>query len=623
MWKRAILAGGILLLLVLTIPATTVFAQSAKVPVVILFKDKVTDKHENLVKSSGGEIKHTYKIINGLAANLSEKEVDNLKKNPLVASVDPDVEVRALDINADNQIRASDVWSAGYTGTGVKVAILDTGIDTTHPEFNSRIVNCHNEIYKVKTTCLDENGHGTHVAGIVGASGVYPSAKGVAPSALFVIDQVLNAQGSGSLSGIIAGIDYSVASGAKVISMSLGTSPITKNSPNCDSTYPSFTAAITNAVNAGVTVVAAAGNSGQQGVGAPACISKTIAVAAVSSTDSIASFSSVGAPVKDHGIAAPGVSIFSTWKSGAYNTISGTSMATPHVSGTIALMLQAKPSLTPTEIKNTLFNTACTSTTDPSCPTGAVPNNSYGYGRVDALRAVNAVLAPVSPPPTTIHDVAVTDVTAPSSVVQGNTVTVGVTVKNEGTESESFTASLADTTDNTSIGSQSVTLAAGGSQTIQFSWSTSSASVALHTLTATASTVTGETDTADNTKTASVTVTSSSTTATTVSITAVDYNTSGGKNADRQLNIKLTLKDNLQNPVSGASVSIQLYRNGSPVATGTGTTTTDGTVTFVLKNASPGTYSTTATSVSASGLSWDGYTPPNSFTKTSSTQGNK
>lgn len=393
---KKLLAGSIFALIIITMLTITAFAQVQKVPVVILFKDKPKDEHVNLVKSNDGEITRTYNIINGFAANLPEDKVENLKRNPLVISVDQDVEVRATDINADTQIRANQVWAVGDIGQAVPVAILDTGIDNTHPEFSARILKCHNEIFLNPNTCKDNNGHGTHVAGIAGAAGVDINAKGVAPAVSLYIDQVLNSAGSGTLSGIIAGIDWSVANGAKVISMSLGTDPISTTEPNCDTAFPSFTSAVNNAVAAGVTVVAASGNEGTLGVDAPGCISSTIAVGAVDSTDTIASFSSQGGPMADHGIVAPGVNIFSSWKNGGYNTISGTSMATPHVSGTIALMLQTNPALTPATIKSTLFNTACTGLTNPSCPTVAVPNTSYGHGRVDAFAAYSAV----APPPT-------------------------------------------------------------------------------------------------------------------------------------------------------------------------------------------------------------------------------
>ncbi len=393
---KAIVAFLLVAVILISPLLIAAYAQVPKVPVVILFKEKPTDQDVNFLKANGGEITRTYTIINGFAANVPQDKLDVLRSNPRIISVDPDVDVKALDLSADTQIRADQVWGAGDTGQAVPVAILDTGIDTTHPEFAGRILKCHSEISN-PSTCDDQNGHGTHVAGIAGAAGVNPSAKGVAPALSFYIDQVLNAGGSGKLSGIIAGIDWSVSNGAKVVSMSLGTSPISTTEPNCDTAFPSLTTAVNNAVSAGLTVVAAAGNSGTNGVGAPACISSTIAAGAVDSSDTIASFSSQGGPMADHGISAPGVNIFSTWLSGGYATLSGTSMATPMVSGTIALLLKASPGLSHATIRSTLFSTACTSTTTPSCPTGIVPNTVYGYGIVDALRAYSAVAAPPTP----------------------------------------------------------------------------------------------------------------------------------------------------------------------------------------------------------------------------------
>jgi minor extracellular protease Epr len=414
--------GFVLIAVILVNPIyLNAFAQSQKVPVIILFKEKVTGEDNNQVQSNGGEITRTYHIINGLAANLPQDKIEVIKNDPRVASVDPDVTVHALDLGADTQIRADQVWTKGDTGTGIPVAILDTGIYTTHPEFFGRILKCHSEITNTNT-CTDGNGHGTHTAGIAAAAGVNLQAKGVAPGASLYIDQVLDSSGSGTLSGVIAGIDWARTNGAKVISMSLGTTPISTTEPNCDTVLPSFTTAINDAVSAGITVVAAAGNDDVNGIGAPACISSTIAVGAVDNTDTIAYFSSQGGPMANHGITAPGVNIFSSWLSGGYATLSGTSMATPHVAGTVALMLKANPGLSPATIRSTLFNTACTSSTIPSCPTGAVPNSVYGYGRVDALRAYNTVATP--PPPDFSLSASPNSLTIQQGLSSSSTVTV-------------------------------------------------------------------------------------------------------------------------------------------------------------------------------------------------------
>ncbi len=375
---------------------TSLSQAQVKIPVLVLFKNHDPTKHRSLVESEGGDVKTSFSGVNAVAAKLTRHAIEKLRNDPNVASIDPDITVKALDIAADTQIKADQVWATGDAGYRVPIAILDTGIDTTHPEFSGRIGLCHSEITNTNT-CVDGNGHGTHVAGIVGASGVNPSAKGVAPSATFYIDQVLDSTGSGTVSGIIAGIDWARNNTAKVISMSFGTGPMSTTQSNCDAIIPSLTTAINNAVAAGITVVAAAGNAGTLGVGAPACISNTIAVAAVDNTNTMTSFSSKGGPVQDHGVSAPGVGIFSSYLSGGYTILSGTSMAAPNVAGTVALLLQANPSLTPAAIKSALFSTACTSSTSPSCPTSLVPNTAFGYGRINAAAALAQVASPDSP----------------------------------------------------------------------------------------------------------------------------------------------------------------------------------------------------------------------------------
>jgi len=179
------------------------------IPVVILFKDDhVSSKHVNLINSHDGEITRSYKIISGVAANIPEPAIEALKKNPLVASVDLDVEIKAVGLAADQQIGADQVWPSSFTGNGVRVAILDTGISLSHQEFSGRIVGCHSE-FRDPNNCDDKNGHGTFSSGIAGASGVNANAKGVAPEIHFLVDQVLDRSGTGSLSGLISGMQWS------------------------------------------------------------------------------------------------------------------------------------------------------------------------------------------------------------------------------------------------------------------------------------------------------------------------------------------------------------------------------------------------------------------------------
>ncbi len=416
-----------------------------------------------------------------------------------------DLTVYAMDINADRQINADDVWSLGYAGTGRLVAVVDTGIDYNHTELSDSYAGGWNFVAG-NNNPYDDNGHGTHVSGIITANGADINAKGAAPDARILALKVLDSKGSGSFSSVIAAIYYAVDGSDGVygtsddfhpdaISMSLGTSsPYLYTGADCDSAYPEMTNAVNYAVSHGVAVVAAAGNDGR-GVSIPGCISGAIAVGAVNANDTRPSWSGAGDSLD---IAAPGVGIYSTWPSGYY-TASGTSMATPHVSAVVALLKQADSGLSVSQIKNALYKTAK--------DLGASGwDKYYGWGLVDALAAVSYVIN-TSAPPAISHDIAVTDVQAPASVVSGESISVYVTVANEGNANETFSVMLMDTPDNVTIGSESVTLAAGASQIIIFNWNTSAASLGSHMLIAAAEIVSGENDTSDNVKTISVMVT--------------------------------------------------------------------------------------------------------------------
>ena len=295
-----------------------------------------------------------------------------------------------MDMGANLQINADDVWALGYTGLGVTVAILDTGIDTDNPELINSIVGGQGFGY---ATYEDDHGHGTHVAGIITANGVGGTplgyAKGVAPDAGVWMAKVCDASGSCYSSDIAAAIEYVVKGPdgtpntgdepAKIISISLGGGGTSR--ANCDSDY--LASKVNWAVNNGVTVVAAAGNTAGK-VSSPGCASKAIAVGAVDKSDVRASWSGTGSAL---GIMAPGVSIYSSLPGNTYASWSGTSMATPHISATVALLRQANPSLTDSQIKDALYKTAKdlgTSNWD----------KYYGWGRVDTLGAVNYVKPP-------------------------------------------------------------------------------------------------------------------------------------------------------------------------------------------------------------------------------------
>lgn len=351
-----------------------------KTPVIIGFK---TAPDARLIKSYNGEIKHVYHHIPAIAASLPTQAIAALQKNPNIAYVEQDFKVYAIGHGHGkpkpsqpaqtipwgvDKIGAPEVWNMGYMGANVKVAILDTGIDTEHPDL--KVAGGVTFVRGTKTY-NDDNGHGTHVAGIIAALNNTIGVVGVAPEASLYAVKVLNRRGSGYVSDVIAGIEWSIDNGMQIISMSFGsTSDSTSLHNECD-----------KANATGIVLVAAAGNNGpgEETITYPAKYSSVIAVGATNQSDEVASWSSRGSELE---LTAPGVNIYSTYKGGTYETLSGTSMACPHVTGTIALILSKNPGLSPNEIRDILHESAVKLSAN-------IPDPSYGYGRVDAATAIS------------------------------------------------------------------------------------------------------------------------------------------------------------------------------------------------------------------------------------------
>jgi subtilisin family serine protease len=317
---------------------------------IVVFRGQFVNEQaqQALVEQSGGAVVKSLPLINGMAVVLPEPAQRALRLAREVLRVDDDAEVHALpkppsppgqdkkppDGDEEpppeelpwgvDRIDAEYAWLEGLTGAGIEVAVVDTGIDYNHPDLAN---NCKGgvNVINVRKGYKDDNGHGTHVAGIIAAEDNDIGVIGVAPEAWLYGVKVLDRRGSGFVSDVIDGITWCIENGMNIANMSLGTNAdIQSLQDACDAAY-----------DAGVLLVAAAGNDGGA-VDFPAAYDSVIAVAATDVSDVRPNWSSHGPQVL---LAAPGVEILSTWKGGDYRTGSGTSMASPHVAGTAALNL--------------------------------------------------------------------------------------------------------------------------------------------------------------------------------------------------------------------------------------------------------------------------------------------
>ncbi|WP_235949233.1 S8 family peptidase [Paenibacillus glycinis] len=235
------------------------------------------------------------------------------------------------------EIKAPLAWSS-TTGHRVKVGVIDTGVDFSHPDLKQSLGRGINLLNR-GTLPHDDNGHGTHIAGTIAAANQVHGMIGVAPRAMVYPVKAFDHNGSAFVSDIVLGIDWCVRSGMNIVNMSFGMKTRSK----------SLLTAVNNAFNAGVIIVASSGNDGKRkSIDYPARYPQTIAVGATNRLRRIAPFSNRGMYID---VYAPGDKILSSWLRGKYNEMSGTSMATSHVSGAIALLLAYRPGLTPTDIK--------------------------------------------------------------------------------------------------------------------------------------------------------------------------------------------------------------------------------------------------------------------------------
>jgi subtilisin len=361
---------------------------------IVVLKDsaasgKVAKEHSS---RHDAQVDHIYRAaLKGYSARMSATAVARIQQDSRVLYVQRDGVVQATAQTTPTGINRSNADAsptASIDGVDnrvdVDVAVIDTGVDLDHADLNVYTAGAQN--CSTGRSADDGNGHGTHVAGTIGAIDDTNGVVGMAPGARIWPVRVLNNRGSGSWSDVICGIDYVTANADKieVANMSLGGGGA--DDGNCgNSSNDAMHRAICNSVAAGVTYVVAAGNDSADAKNfTPAAYDEVITVSALADfnglpgggapstcrsdvDDTFADFSNYGADVD---LIAPGVCINSTWKGGGYNTISGTSMASPHVAGGAALYKANNPSASPTQVKSALQNAGSTDWNNSDDPDG-------------------------------------------------------------------------------------------------------------------------------------------------------------------------------------------------------------------------------------------------------------
>lgn len=362
-----------------------------------------SEEAEYLVRMAAGPAAYRYSLLPAMAMEATPAQIEQMTDEPTVDTIWPDLPVYTMLDDSVPIVRAPMVWDAGFTGQDVTIAVVDTGIDVQHPDFEGRIADTADYTGEGAD---DNNGHGTHVASIAAGSGAASDGKyrGLAPGATIIAAKVLRGDGTGRQSDVMAGVEWAVQNDAQVINLSLGGPPTP-----CDGT-DALSELVDAAFEAGVVVCVAAGNSGpgRLTIGSPGCARNAVTIGATESDpateyDEVARFSSRG-PTADGrrkpDLALPGVGITAARAGGTslgdlvndhYTSLQGTSMATPHATGIAALLLSANPDLSPEQVKRR---------TIAGARSMHLEGNTQGAGRGDAYNAfLDQAGQPLPPPP--------------------------------------------------------------------------------------------------------------------------------------------------------------------------------------------------------------------------------
>lgn len=550
----------ILLSLITVVPAPV--EGEGTVSVLIGFNGKVDQK---LIERNGGEVLTDFSFIQVASAKVPAKAIKGLKNNPKVEYVEiDDVVTESVQTTPWGIERiGADVVQSSYTGNGIKIGVIDSGIDHNHPDLKDNYMGGY-DFVNGDSDPMDDRGHGTHVAGTIGAKENDFGVVGVAPDASLYGIKVLDSSGSGSFSWVAAGIQWAITNDMDIITMSLGS----------DSDSATMRNAVDQAYSNGVLVVAAAGNDGNKkgkgdNVDYPARYDSAIAVAASDSNDKRASWSSTGPAVE---LTGPGVSIYSTVWDDTYSYKSGTSMATPHVTGVAALLMEAEPSLTAAQVRSRLQTTA------EDLGKGG-RDKLYGFGLVDAEAAVGTgsgtpLSVSINSPS---NGATVSDSVTITATTAGDNPITSVTFSIDGTDKSTVTTSP-----------------------YQYVWNTIPESDGIHTIMAEVM------DSAGGTADDSISVTvSNSQTGSSMHVSAIDMWYTKAKK-DYKVYTRVTVVDESGGTVGSATVDLELELPNGNIATGSAATDGDGTVTFLYSGMKMrGTHTSTVTGIVKTGWTYD------------------
>jgi len=388
--------------------------------IIVKFKDGANSVA--ITNTLGGDVQESSPVPNVETIQIPDgstvsKELVKYNNHPSVEYAEPNYIGKIFGSSNDPSLsqqwsipkmKVDAAWDTTKGDASVIIAVIDTGVDVDHPDLMSNLVSGYNTINDT-TDADDDNNHGTHVAGI--AAGIVDNnvgISGIAGKSKIMPIKAMGSNGTGQMSDVIEGIYWAADHGAKVINMSLGFA--------APSAPQSLQDAVDYAYNKGVVVIAAAGNDNVGTPRYPAALNHVIAVAATDSSDKKASFSNYGSHID---VAAPGVNIYSTIRDGQYGMMNGTSMATPNVSGVVALILANNPNLTPAQVESLLASTA----TD----LGALKKDSiFGYGLVNAFAALTGKVATEAP---AANNITVTNNGNANDIISVAGVKAGDTIK--------------------------------------------------------------------------------------------------------------------------------------------------------------------------------------------------